>query len=187
MSMDKTSSAPAAELSNGPPSELKKCVEAVDQFSKFFGWIGAPLPFICGLMIIYEITMRTVFDRPTTWAAELTGMMCATCYFLGGAWNVKKDAHVRVDIIYSRFSPRVRAGINCLNFLLFSLYMLAMLKFIWPYMIQSVYLNESWHSLWDPYLWPLKIIMLLGYFLIMLQGLANFCRDLYFLILGREL
>jgi len=178
--MDNTSNSP-------PPSELRKCVEAVDQISKFFGWLGAPLPFLCGLMIVYEIIVRTVFHSATVWASELTAMMCATCYFLGGAWNIKIDGHVRVDIIYSRFPPRVRAGVDCLNFVLFAFYIAAMLRFIWPYMIQSIYLNESMRTFWDPLLWPLKIIMFLGFILVLLQGLANFCRHLHFLIKGREL
>ena len=173
--------------SNAPPSELRKCVEAMDQISKIFGWLGSPLPFLCGLMIVYEIIMRTVFHSATVWAAELTAMLCATCYFFGGAWNIRIDGHVRVDILYSRFSPRVRAGVNCLNFVLFTLYILIMLKFIWNYMIQSIYLNESMHTLWDPYLWPLKIVMFVGFSLVLLQGLAQFCRNLYFLIKGREL
>lgn len=173
--------------SNGPPSELRKCVEAMDQISKLFGWIGAPLPFLCALMIVYEIVMRTLFDSPTVWAAELTAMMCATCYFFGGAWNIRIDGHVRVDIIYTRLPPRVRAGVNCLNYLFFALYICFMIRVVWPYMIQAIYLKESMHTLWDPLMWPLKIIMFVGFVLVLLQNTAQLCRDLYFLIKGREL
>lgn len=179
MNMEKTSTAPL--------SELQKCVAAVDQISKFFGWIGAPLPFFCAFMITYEIIMRTIFEMPTVWAAELTAMMCATCYFLGGAWNIKTDGHIRVDVLYSLMPPRLRAGANCINFILMALYIVIMIKFIWAYMIQSIYLNESMHTLWDPYMWPLKIIMFIGFVMVLLQGLSNFCRDFYFLIKGRAL
>jgi TRAP-type mannitol/chloroaromatic compound transport system permease small subunit len=175
------------DIANRRPSALRKTVEAVDRISKICGWLGAPLPFICAFIILYEIIMRTIFESPTPWVAETTAMLCAACYFLGGAWNIKIDGHIRVDIIYSRLSPRVRAGFSCLNFAFFALYIGFMLRVIWPYMVQSIQLNESSYTFWNPLMWPLKIVMFIGFALVMLQGLANFGRDLHFLITGREL
>ena len=175
------------ENANSRPSALKTAVEAVDRLSKACGSIGAPLPLICAFIIVYEIIMRNVFERPTPWVAETTAMLCAACYFLGGAWNIKIDGHIRVDIIYSRLSPRARAGFSCLNFAFFALYIGFMLRVIWPYMAQSIQLNESSYTFWNPLMWPLKIVLFGGFALVMLQGLAGFCRDLHFLIKGREL
>ena len=175
------------DISASRPSLLKKFVEAIDWISKIAGYIGAPLPFICAFIIVYEIVMRTWFERPTPWVAETTAMLCAACYFLGGAWNVKIDGHIRVDILYSKFPPRVRAGVSCLNFGFFALYIGFMLRVIWPYMKQSIELNESTYTFWNPIIWPLKIVLFVGFALVMLQGLANFCRDLHHLITGREL
>lgn len=172
---------------NSRPPALRKVVETIDWISKIFGGIGAPMPFICAFIIVYEIIMRTWFEKPTPWVSETTAMLCAACYFLGGAWNVKIDGHIRVDILYSKFSPRVRAGVNCLNFGFMALYIGFMLRVIWPYMVQSIELNESTYTFWNPIIWPLKIVMFLGFALILLQGVANLLRDLYFLITGREL
>lgn len=175
------------DVSKRRPSAFHKIVESIDGLSKIAGYIGAPLPFICAFIIVYEIIMRTWFERPTPWVAETTAMLCAACYFLGGAWNVKIDGHIRVDIIYSKLPSRVKAGLSCLNFGFFALYIGFMLRVIWPYMMQSIQLNESSYTFWNPIVWPLKIVLFLGFTLVMLQGLANFCRDLHYLITGREL
>ena len=175
------------DIANSRPSVLKKAVNAVDWISRIAGYLGAPLPFICAFIIVYEIIMRTWFERPTPWVAETTAMFCAACYFLGGAWNIKIDGHIRVDVLYSKFPPRVRAGVNCLNFAFFALYIGFMVRVIWPYMVQSIQLNESSYTFWNPLVWPLKIVLFAGFVLVMLQGLANLCRDLHFLITGREL
>ncbi len=176
-----------SRISDSPPSALRAFVETVDKISKVCGWLGAPLPWICGLIIVFEITMRQVFEMPTPWVSETTAMLCAACYFLGGAWNIKNDGHVRVDIIYSRLRPRTRAWVNCLNFCFFALYIGIMLRVIWPYMIQSIELNESSYTFWNPIVWPLKILLFAGFVLVMLQGMANVCRDIYFLVKRREL
>lgn len=175
------------DISIKRPPILRKFVDSIDWISKISGYIGAPLPFICAFIIMYEIIMRTCFEKPTPWVSETTAMLCAACYFLGGAWNVKIDGHIRVDILYSKFSPRIRAGLNCLNFCFMALYICFMLRVIWPYMVQSIQLNESTYTFWNPLVWPLKIVFFAGFALVMLQGVANFCRDLHHLATGREL
>lgn len=191
MTMDEKVSPPPPEQVNNHLSftakDLKALLDGIDRLSKVCGIIGAPMPFICALIIVYEIIMRSVFDSPTPWVAETTAMLCASCYFLGGAWNVKTDSHIRVDIIYSKFPPRVRAGMDCLNFCFMALYIGVMLKVIWPYMMQSIQLNESSYTFWNPIVWPLKIVLFSGFALVLLQGTANFCRNLYFMLMGREL
>ncbi len=168
-------------------STLKKIVATIDKISTVSGYIGAPMPFLCALLIVYEIIMRTCFEMPTPWVAETTAMLCAACYFLGGAWNIKLDGHIRVDILYSTFSPRVKAGVSCLNFCFFALYIVFMIRVVWPYMVQSIQLNESTYTYWNPVIWPLKIVLFLGFVLLLLQGLANFLRDFHFFITGHEL
>ena len=166
---------------------LKKIVNTIDKISKICGFIGAPLPFFCAILIVYEIVMRTILEMPTPWVAETTAMLCAACYFFGGAWNIKQDGHIRVDIIYTTLRPRVKAGVSCLNFFFFALYILFMIRVIYPYMVQSVQLNESTWTYWNPIIWPLKIVMFFGFCLVFVQGLACFFRDLYFFLTGHEL
>ena len=166
---------------------LKKLLKGVDRISDVFAWLAAPMPFIASIMVVYEIIMRTVFHRPTVWAFELTAFMCGACYFLGGAWNVKNGTHVRVDFIYVLFPLRGQAVLDILNYIFQVLYIGVMIRVIWPYVVQAVKLNESSWTFWNPLIWPMKIIMLIGFVLVFMQLTAQFIRNVHLTIKGRAL
>jgi TRAP-type mannitol/chloroaromatic compound transport system permease small subunit len=166
---------------------VRGLIKVIEKISTVCGAIAAPLPLIAGFIICYEIVMRQLFNRPTLWVSETTAMLCGICYLLGGALNIKNDGHVRVDIVYSRFSKRGRAILDCFNFCFFSVYILVMLKLIWPYMIQSIQLNEHSYTAWNPAVWPMKVILFIGFVLVMLQSVAKFLRDIVMALKGREI
>ena len=165
------------------PSILK----FIDTLSEICGKIASPMPLIAAMCICYEIGMRYFLHKPTIWASEATIILCATCYFLGGAVNIKNDVHVRVDIAYNWLKPRTRAAFDCFTFLFFAMYIGMMLWLIWPYMVQSIGLRESTQTAWNPPLWPLKVVMFTGFTLVALQGLAGFVRNIYHVIWGKTL
>ncbi|MDR1486374.1 MAG: TRAP transporter small permease subunit [Deltaproteobacteria bacterium] len=166
---------------------MKTAIKVIEKISTICGYLVAPLPLIAGFIICYEIVMRQFFDRPTLWVSETTAMLCGACYLLGGALNIKNDHHVRVDILYSRFSKRGRAILDCFNFLFLALYLLIMLKLIWPYMLQSIRLDEHSYTAWNPAVWPMKIILFAGFALVFLQALATFLRNIFMVIKGRSI
>jgi len=61
-----------------------------------------------GISVFYEIVMRGMFDRPTTWVLEYSEFMLVAGGFLGAAWVAKMDGHVSVDFFTSRLSDRTR-------------------------------------------------------------------------------
>ncbi|MDR3134935.1 MAG: TRAP transporter small permease subunit [Deltaproteobacteria bacterium] len=166
---------------------LKTITTVIDKISTFFGYIAAPLPFLAGVIIFYEIIMRQFLGLPTLWVSETTAMLCGACYLLGGALTMKNNGHVRVDILYSKFSKRGRSILDCLNFCFIALYMVVMLKVIWPYMIQSIKLNEHSWTAWNPMVWPMKILLFFGFFLVLLQAVSKLIQDLHMAITGRPL
>jgi TRAP-type mannitol/chloroaromatic compound transport system permease small subunit len=166
---------------------VKKFVNIVGWISKICGYAGAPMPFIAAIVIFYEIIMRQIFNRPTLWVSESTAMLCGACYLLGGALNVKNDGHVRVDIIYSKFSPRGRATLDCFNFCFVALYVGVMIRVIYPYMMQSIRLDEHSYTAWNPMVWPMKILLFAGFILVLLQSTANLLKNLHLAITGRPL
>ena len=166
---------------------LKQVTVIIDKISTFFGYIAAPLPFIAGCIIFYEIIMRKFLNSPTLWVSETTAMLCGICYLLGGAMTMKIDGHGRVDILYSKFSKRGRAVLNCFNFCFIAMYLGVMLKVIWPYMLQSIRLDEHSWTAWNPMVWPMKIILFAGFALVLLQAIGKLIKDLYTAFTGRTL
>jgi TRAP-type mannitol/chloroaromatic compound transport system permease small subunit len=166
---------------------MRKILAFIDALSTWTGKIVSVLAMVVAIVITYEIVIREIFHRPTTWAAELTVFACGLLYLLGGAWTLLMDGHVRVDILHSRFKPRPRALIDCITYFAFVLYISVMIWATAKYAYQSCCLLETTMSPWDPPLWPMKIAMLVALVLLFLQQTAKFIRDLYFVIKGQTL
>ncbi len=159
----------------------------VDRTSTGIGKAVSILSLLVALVIFYEIIMRGFFVRPTVWAMETTVFACSLVYLLGGAWTLLEDKHVRIDMLYNRFSPRRRAILECVTYLPFSLYILVMLYATWVYTAESIRVRETTMTPWNPPIYPMKIAMTVSLLLIFLQGTAKVIRDLYFGVTGKNL
>jgi TRAP-type mannitol/chloroaromatic compound transport system permease small subunit len=166
---------------------MKKILALVDGGSTWVGKAVSLLGLFVAVVIAYEILMRTVFARPTLWAAESTIFACGLIYLLGGAWTLLEDKHVRIDMLYNKLSPKRQALLDCITYLAFSLYILVMLWATWIYMAESMQMRESTTSAWDPPIYPMKMAMTVSLILLFLQGTARMIRNLYFLIKGKPL
>jgi len=166
---------------------MKRILAFVDGTSTWVGKASSLLGLFVAVVIAYEILMRTVFIRPTIWASESTVFACGLIYLLGGAWTLLEDKHVRIDMLYLKFSPRRQALLDCLTYLFFCLYILVMLKATWVYMVESIQMRETTTSAWDPPIYPMKMAMTISLILIFLQGTARMIRNLYFATTGKTL
>ena len=152
-------------------------------------WLGRTtgfLAFFVAAAIVYEVIMRYFFHRPTVWANESTIFAACILYMLAGAWAIIEDRHVRIDLFYHGFSDRKRALVDCLTFPFFALYIVVMLWASYNYAWESFQLRETTMSPWNPPIYPMKIVMTLGLFLILLQGTVKLIRNLCFLISGKR-
>ena len=166
---------------------MKKFLALIDGTSIWVGKVTSILTLIVAFIISYEIFMREVLVKPTIWVAEATVFGCGLLYLLGGAWTLKQDGHVRVDMLYHGLSRRGKAIIDCLTYFAFALYIVVMIWAAWQYMEQSIAVRETTMSPWDPVIWPFKIALVLALFLLLLQQTAKFVRDLYYIMKGEEL
>ena len=106
---------------------------------------------------------------------------------LGGAWTLRQDHHVRVDMLYHGLSRRGKAMVDFLTYFAFLLYIVVMIWASWSYVAQSVSLRETTMSPWNPPIWPIKIAFLASLIMIFLQQTAKFVRDFYYIMKGKEL
>ena len=166
---------------------MKKILALIDGTSIWIGKVTSMLSLVVAFIICYEIFMREVLVKPTIWVAEATVFGCGLLYLLGGAWTLKQDGHVRVDMLYHGLSRRGKAIIDCVTYFAFLLYIVVMIWASWQYMEQSIAVRETTMSPWDPIIWPFKIALVAALFLLLLQQTAKFVRDLYFIMKGEEL
>lgn len=139
------------------------------------------------LVVFVEVIARYVFNAPFVWAFELSMYLYGSITVLIGGYTVLHRAQIRMDIIYSRFSPRRRAVVDVLTSLLFFLYIIVLILSTGQFAIKSVLENQHSNSLWGPPMYPLKIVMVIAALLVLIQGLAEFIRNLYHAWTGRTL
>lgn len=164
---------------------LNRLLDAVDLISLWTGKAVALLLLPIAGVMTYEVVARYAFNAPTVWSTEIVVMLAGTLYIVGGAYTQFLRGHISVDTLFNYMSPRwqtiTRVG---LHFPVFCLYVGVLFwagtEFAWDSMMG----NERSGSLWNPIIWPYKLVVPLGALLVLLQGTAQFLRDVLTLISG---
>lgn len=165
---------------------MDKLLAVIDGISTWTGKAASWLIALVVVFIIYEIFMRYVLHLPTQWVSESMVFGSGLTYVLGGAWALKENRHVKIDLIYGRLNARRRAVVDAITFLFFGLYMGVFLWAVFEYVVRSVSVLETSGSAWDPPVYPIKIALLVGVLILLLQGIAKFIRDLRLAIRGTD-
>ncbi len=166
---------------------MRKALALIDATNAWIGKVVSILSLVVAFIIAYEIVVREFLASPTTWVAEATVFGCGLVYMLGGAWTLKQDGHVRVDMLYHGLSRRRRAIVDCMTYFAFLLYISVMIWAFTGYVEESVRLRETTMSPWDPPIWPFKIAFMVSLIMLFFQQTAKFVRDFYYIVRGEEL
>jgi TRAP-type mannitol/chloroaromatic compound transport system permease small subunit len=102
----------------------------------------------------------------------------AAYYVLGGGYSMQLDAHVRMDLVYGMWSGRGRAFADSLTAFCLVFYLVLLLYGGLSSTAYALEYGETSYSSWSPYMAPIKIVMVLGIVLMLLQAVATFFRDL---------
>ncbi len=149
----------------------------------FIDWSGRTVSWLSLFLVLVTFTivvLRYIFDSGSIALQEITSYLHATIFLVGMAYTLQQDAHVRVDVFYSRCSTRTKAWIN-LSGALFLL--LPFMLFVsW---ISWLYIADSWSVLEGsreagglPGVFLLKSLILVMTFLLSLQAFIQIARDI---------
>jgi TRAP-type mannitol/chloroaromatic compound transport system permease small subunit len=168
---------------------LRRVLRSIDRISETAGQVGKWFALVLVVVASFDAIARHFFNAPTIWAYDTITMAGGAIYLLGASYNYLHDAHTRVDLVYQYLSERKKALFNVVfSLILFFPMMIAMLYMATTWAIRAWTINEVlFNSFWYPPAGPYRTIFALGLFLLVLQGLANFVRDLYFAIRGQTI
>jgi len=173
---------PAPERSgNADWKTMKRLLSTIDAISKWSGLIARWACLVLVLVICFEVVARYVFDSPTIWVHETSMMLGVFIVCMGWSFVHLHHGHVRVDVFYSRLSPRGKAITDIGCFLAFFLPLMIVLIYHSVVMAWEAYIFDEvlMASFWYPPALPIRIVMVIGLSLFLLQGLAGFGRDVY--------
>ena len=162
-------------------------VRGIDSLNKWMGRIAQVLTVVLLLLLLHEVVVRYFFNAPTLWGTELAGFILLAYFVLGGGYALLRGSHVRMDVLYHRWSPRVKAIANLATFPLAAIYLVVLVQTSSKFAIMSTLRQECTASTWGPPLYPLKIVIAVGFGLFLLQVIAFFIRDLFFAFRGKSL
>jgi len=144
-------------------------------------WIGRAFGWcilILTLSVAYEVFVRYVLNAPTVWAFDMMVQMYGALFLMAGPYALAQDAHVRGDVIYRLFSPRLQAKIDLTLYVLFFFPgILALVYFGYEIASDSWrYKEVSWNSPARIQIYFFKSLIPLAGGLLILQGVSECMR-----------
>ena len=157
---------------------LDRFIYGIDHLSKTVGHAFAWCIIILTLGTCYEVFVRYVLDDPTSWAFDFSYLMYGALFFMGGAYTLSRNGHVRGDFLYRMWRPRTQAIVEITLYVLFFYPgVLALMYAGWAYGYDSFKIREvSVNSPVGIPVWQLKLLIPFGAALLALQGFAEVLR-----------
>ena len=154
----------------------------IDGLNERIGKLACWLVLAAVLVSAGNAVVRKVFDTSSNAFLEGQWYMFATLFLLSGGYTLLKQEHVRIDVIYLRFSRRTQVGIDILGTILFLLPMsLLMLYLSWPYFTNAFISGETSANAGGLIQWPIKMMMPVGFTLLALQGVSEIIKRIAWL------
>jgi TRAP-type mannitol/chloroaromatic compound transport system permease small subunit len=159
---------------------INRYIYGMDLLSRSIGHAFAWCIVILTFGTSYEVFVRYALNDPTSWAFDFSYTMYGAMFFMAGAYALSRGSHVRCDMFYRLWPPRVQAGIELVLYILFFFPgILALVISGWEYGVSSMGIREvSVNSPAGVPIWPLKMLIPFGAGLLALQGVAEVLRCL---------
>jgi TRAP-type mannitol/chloroaromatic compound transport system permease small subunit len=159
-------------------TQLENIANRMEQFIDWSGRVVSWCVLAMVLLTFLVVVLRYVFDSGWIALQESVTYLHSLVFLLGAAYTLKHDAHVRVDIFYSRFSERTKAWVELLGHLFILIPVMLFIVWIsWPYISDAWAVKESSRDAGGlPGVYLLKSMILLMAGLLIIQALVLILR-----------
>ena len=159
------------------PSAIRTFVRTVDWLNYRVGRVAMYLIFVLAAVLLYATASRVALGVPVNWALEMSQFLLSAYYLLGGAYAMQLGAHVRMDLFYDRLAARKRAMTDAITILFVIFYLAVLFAGGISSTNYAVVYKQQNYTAWGPLLWPVKAVMTVGIFLMLLQCISSFFKD----------
>ena len=159
------------------PDAIRTFVRFVDRLNYRVGRFAMYLLYPLAAILLASTASRIFLGLPINWALEMSQFILSAYYLLGGAYTLQLGQHVRMDLIYDRLSARKRAVTDAIT-ILFVIFYIGVL--LWGGISSTNYAivyGQKNYSAWSPPLWPIKVVMTAAIFMMLLQCVSTFFKD----------
>ncbi len=159
------------------PSAVRTYVRLVDTVNRYVGRAMMYGIFVMMAILLWSSVSKTFF-LPSLWTLEMAQFAMVAYYILGGPYSIQLGSNVRMDLFYGNWSVRKKAWFDAFTVLFLIFYLAVLLYGAIDSTIYAIETNERSPSLWRPYMWPLKVIMCIGFLLMLLQAISELIKDI---------
>ncbi|MER9590809.1 TRAP transporter small permease subunit [Mesorhizobium australicum] len=151
----------------------------IDRMNEFIGKSVSWLILLAILVSAANAVIRKVFDTSSNAWLELQWYLFGAAFMLAAAYTLKQNEHIRIDIVYGLFSRRAQHWIDLFGHLLFLMPFVTLMVFYFvPYVSLSFHSGEMSTNAGGLIVWPAKAILLVGFFLLALQGISEIIKKI---------
>lgn len=157
---------------------LRGYVAVIDRTNR---WIGRVVMYGIFVMmgILFWSSVSKTFFVPSLWTLEMAQFAMVAYYMLGGPYSIQMGSNVRMDLLYGEWSHRRKAWTDAFTVVFLIIYLVILLWGGWDSLMYSFqYGGERSATIWRPYLWPVKLIMVIGIILMLLQAVSELFKDI---------
>jgi len=165
-------------------------MKVLDYITKIFNGLNKIVAKIAQFLVIVligivviEVVSRYFLNQATLYGFDMVWMLYAAHFMLGLGYTNYRDEHVRVDIIFEKFSEKTQSIMEILGYIIFFFPAMIVLS-VSTYKYFNAALSRgmtSPYSLWQPYVWPIRLIGFIGIFLLLLQGICKVIDNIKYL------
>ena len=155
-------------------TQLLQLSRFIDWLNDRFGTVAKWAVFASCLISALNAIVRYVFNYSSNAYLEIQWYLFAACVMLGAAQVMRVNEHVRVDVLYGRYSGRTQALIDLVGFVFFLLPSMAvMIYFAWPLFAKMYLSGEMSSNAGGLIRWPAMLMLPLGFTLLFAQGVSE--------------
>ena len=157
-------------------NKMDRIFSLIDETNRWTGRIVGHLLILMMVFMTFEVVMRYLLNRPTIWVNEMNQYLSVVLVSLGAGYVLLNKGHVNVDVFYSRFGEKTRAILDLVTSPIFFIFVVIVCWQMIDGAIESWQYKEHSAAAEIP-TYPVRMVMVIGAFLVLLQGVAKFGRD----------
>lgn len=161
---------------------LLKVSQLIDRLTDRVGKSLIWLVLVVTLIGASNAVMRYTLNYSSNAFLEIQWYLFSAIFLLGAGYTLMRNEHVRIDLIAGRLSKRAQTWIDIFGILFFLMPMaVAVMVMSWPIFLLALQNNEQSSNAGGLVVWPVRLLVPIGFFLLVLQGLSELIKRIGFL------
>jgi TRAP-type mannitol/chloroaromatic compound transport system permease small subunit len=157
--------------------KLLALARQIDALSRAAALVAIWLVLICALVSAGNALSRYTLDLSSNAWLEMLWYLFGATVLLGAPHLLNKNGHIRVDLFYAKLNDRQRAWLDLGGLIFFLLpFSYFMVLYSWPWFVEAWQINEISANAGGLVRWPVKLLLPLGFGLLILQGLSEIIK-----------